>query len=319
MAFGWKIGPIAEHQGEAIELVGLQPAQLDDPAVVEELNALWLRHGVIVFRGISDAATHVRLSRCFGECQLHPVRQINTEAEFPELTNVQYGPGNPNGSIYRVNGVERGAWLPLHFDLVYVDVVNHGGLLRPITIPETGGATLFLDKIALYDTLPDDMREEIGDLEILYRFSVELAQMRFGTDQVEKIVMGAKFVDIESRAHLFPRSIHPLVYAQAGSGRKMLNLSPWFADAIVGREDEAGDALLGRLCAHVQASPDIYAHRWREGDLVLWDNWRMLHGAEGVAPDASRWLQRTTITGDYALGRLETHEVASDELRTVDV
>jgi taurine dioxygenase len=37
--------------------------------------------------------------------------------------------------------------------------------------------------------------------------------------------------------------------------------------------------------------------------MVLWDNWRMLHSAEGVDPQATRWMRRTTIGGDYALGR----------------
>jgi taurine dioxygenase len=46
-----------------------------------------------------------------------------------------------------------------------------------------------------------------------------------------------------------------------------------------------------------------YFHDWQDGDMVLWDNWRTLHCAKGVPPDDTRVMERTTIAGDYALGR----------------
>jgi taurine dioxygenase len=52
--------------------------------------------------------------------------------------------------------------------------------------------------------------------------------------------------------------------------------------------------------------PDLaYIHKWQEKDMVLWDNWRMLHSARGVPPGERRRMRRTTIAGDYALGRRE--------------
>jgi taurine dioxygenase len=68
---------------------------------------------------------------------------------------------------------------------------------------------------------------------------------------------------------------------------------------------EQGDALLHRLVEHTIDSRHAYFHEWHDTDMVLWDNWRMLHCAAGVAPEDVRHLQRTTIAGDYALGRLE--------------
>jgi taurine dioxygenase len=310
---------IPGHDGEGIEIKQFDPAWLEREDIRQELNELWLKHGVVVFRGISSAATHVALSECFGPCQMHPVRQTNTDSDHPELTNVQYAPGSENGSVYKINGVELGGWLPLHFDLVYVDKVNHGGLLRAITIPETKGGTLFLDKIRLYDTLPERLKARIEGLEVLYSFYVNLEDLKTQLDDVKLVRMGFKFRDIETRLHEFPRSIHPLVYAQPVTGRKMLNLSPWFADAIVGIETPEGDALLHELVAHVLGSKDVYTHVWQKNDLVLWDNWRVLHAAEGVPPECSRWMQRTTISGDYALGRLEAQKVASRELGMIDV
>lgn len=318
----YDIGRIPGWDGEGIEIRGFDVDSLADEDVRAELNRLWLSHGVIVFRGIASPENHVRLSKCFGECQEHPVRQSNTDPDFPELTNVQYSQDGKNGNIYQVNGVELGAWLPLHYDLVYVDKVNHGGLLRPIVIPEQGGGTQFVDKIRLYETLSDSLKKRIEGLEVYYKLSMNMAQMKYRVDDVKLIHMGDKFRDIEGRLHTYPRSIHPLVYAQEGTGRKMLNLSPWFAEGIVGMENKEGDALLRELSAHILKSDDLYCHRWEMGDMVLWDNWRVLHGAEGVPPDATRWLQRTTITGDYALGRLEQQQgtdAGAAEARRIDV
>ncbi|MBO9379839.1 TauD/TfdA family dioxygenase [Sphingomonas histidinilytica] len=305
--------------GEAIQIHGLERAHLTDAAVREELNRLWIRHGLVVFRGMEDSdELHLELSRVFGPFQLHPIKQGNTDPSRLEITNVQYEPGGENGNVYSVNGVDLGGWLPLHFDLVYFDKVNHGGLLRPRVIPPEMGGTVFLDKIAAYDTLPEELKRRAEGLEVVYDFYMDISTMKNSVDDIRLVRMGKKFRDIQQREDSYPRSIHPLVYAQKETGRKMLNLSPWFADELLGLDKAEGDALLGELVRHTLSHPQIHVHRWTPGDIVLWDNWRMLHGAEGLPPESgSRWLQRTTLAGDYALGRLEGVENSTLEL--VDV
>jgi taurine dioxygenase len=106
------------------------------------------------------------------------------------------------------------------------------------------------------------------------------------------------------------RAIHPLVYRQAETGKKVLHVSPWFADGIEGMENAEGDALLAEVIAQVIRPELMYFHQWQEGDMVLWDNWRMLHCATGVPPDETRIMRRTTIVGDYGLGRREEKSAA---------
>ncbi len=73
-----------------------------------------------------------------------------------------------------------------------------------------------------------------------------------------------------------PRTIHPLVYSQPETGRKVLNVSPWFANAIEGMENAEGDAILQAVVEH-SVRPDLaYFHGWLPEDMVLWDNWRMI-------------------------------------------
>lgn len=102
----------------------------------------------------------------------------------------------------------------------------------------------------------------------------------------------------------FPPSVHPMVYAQAETGRKVLNVSPAYAVGIEGMGRQEGDALLEEVFAHCLNSPSEYRHAWRAGDMVAWDNWRILHNAEGTPVDHTRVVQRISIKGDYGLGRL---------------
>ena len=101
------------------------------------------------------------------------------------------------------------------------------------------------------------------------------------------------------------RSIHPLVYTQAETGRKVLNISPWHAVGIEGMENAEGDALLREVIDYSIKPERAYFHKWEPDDMVLWDNWRMMHCATGVPEGEQRKMGRTTIAGDYALGRYE--------------
>ena len=98
--------------------------------------------------------------------------------------------------------------------------------------------------------------------------------------------------------------LHPLVYEQAETGRKVLNISPWFVLGIAGMAEAESDDLLQEITGYATDPRYAYWHRWQLGEMVLWDNWRMLHCAAGCAPDEIRWMERTTIAGDYGLGRL---------------
>ncbi len=70
-------------------------------------------------------------------------------------------------------------------------------------------------------------------------------------------------------------------------------------------ENDEGDALLREVIDHCIQHERAYFHTWRLDDMVLWDNWRMIHCAMGVPAGLRRHMHRTTITGDYGLGRFE--------------
>lgn len=300
-----RVEPLAPHLRYGARVGGLSIHDLDNPDVRAGLYDLWIRDGLIVFRGFEGADEQLALSRCFGVLDVHPVRE--TRAARPELMTVRYDP--ETGWLAEVDGEQRGVYLPWHSDLMYLDKINHGGILRPIELPSHGGQTGFIDKIDSYDALPDDLKVRLEGLEVIYKYDLDPERQKFGKKSDVRILRYTPAVlSIQSRLDDFPQVIHPMIYSQPETGRKVLNISPWYATAIKGMENEEGDRLLAQVIDHCSDESRAYYHEWRYGDMVLWDNWRMLHSAPGAPADEVRWLERTTIFGDYGLGRIASGE-----------
>jgi len=146
--------PLADHLPFGAIVKGLDPDDLKDAETRRRLRELWIREGVLVFRGLEGESAHLELSRCFGKLMVHPSKEAHTAN--PEIIDLRYKP--ETGWLMSVDGNMRGAWLPWHSDLVFVDQINRGGILRPIALPSHLGETGFIDKIAACSALPSISR-----------------------------------------------------------------------------------------------------------------------------------------------------------------
>ena len=302
VADDYRVDPLCEGLPFGATVTGLTLEHLSDPDVRRELNSLWIEHGVLLFRaGDSSQEMHLELSRCFGTLEPHPFPESRQEG-FPDLVKIKFYP--EDGSYYEVNGKLRGGWLPWHSDLIYTHRINRGGILRPVQLPQSGGETGFIDQIAAYNRLPANLRDRIDALHVVYHVDVDMSLQPFANHGAVRLVrMAASGSKIEKRKFSYPRVIHPMVYTQAQTGRKILNVSPAFALGIYEDGTAGGDALLREVIGICTDPALSYFHQWQAGDMVLWDNWRTLHCAKGVAITQTRVMERTTIAGDYALGR----------------
>jgi taurine dioxygenase len=68
------------------------------------------------------------------------------------------------------------------------------------------------------------------------------------------------------------------------------------------------------VCEEINAKIHSYCHRWKLDEMVIWDNWRMLHSVSGCDPRYPRRMHRTTIKGDYGLGYFENKGVGDKTL-----
>lgn len=298
------VQPLEDRLSYGAVVTDLDPADIPDPEVRKALYDLWIDRGVIVFRDIPGGPeTQMALSRVFGDPEPHPMRDPNSKEGTPELADILYRPNE--GDVVNINGVRKGAYLPWHFDMVYFTTINHGGILRALDHPAEGGETGYLDGIAIYDAFPEDLKRRIDGLYAVYQFDPDMNNQRYAKQpgMIHEHISDRTSKSYERMKSRLTPVAHPLVFTQAETGRKVCNFSPWFATGIEGLSQEESDEILEQIEPYYLDRGNAYFHSWNGKDMVLWDNWRMLHCASGIAVDQLRHMQRTTILGDYALGR----------------
>ncbi len=302
------ISPLREDLSFGVRVGGVTHANSQRSVVRAKINAAFKQHGMIVFEGVEASdAMQVALSEIFGPLKEHPVKSVARvdASSLPGVVAINALAGE--GGVVDIGGTRLSHWLPWHFDHCYNDELNYAGVLRATEIVAEGGLTGFADGVALYKAFPDDLLARIEGEKILYRLNVQYDGMKFGLPpQFSVIQRKPTPPGFEEQALAMPRAIHPAVWTRA-SGEKVLHVSPWMAEGIVGREDAEGDALLAEVCQTINAlsASCSYHHKWLPSDMVIWDNTRMLHAVSGNSPTVDRRMQRTTIKGDYGLGRFE--------------
>ena len=167
----------------------------------------------------------------------------------------------------------RSVW---HTDSSYFEQPPAFTALRAVTVPESGGATLFSDQYAAADRLDAELRERLVGRNVRHRVS------------------GLADQDGESR--------HPLLRRHPVTGRTALYLStPERCDAIDGYEDGDAQALLSDLYEMSTAEEGLFRHVWQPGDVVIWDDRSTLHRADHSATVGDRVLHRAMVAGETPL------------------
>jgi alpha-ketoglutarate-dependent 2,4-dichlorophenoxyacetate dioxygenase len=155
-------------------------------------------------------------------------------------------------------------------------------MLHARVIPPDGADTEFVDTRAIYDALPDAMKSRIEGAVAEHSIWHSRAKL------------GGYTPSDEERASR-PPARHLLVRRHPGSGRKALYIAS-HASHIIGWPVEEGRALLEQLIEFATQPQFVYAHQWRVGDLVIWDNRCTLHRATPYQSTRYvRDLRRTTI------------------------
>jgi alpha-ketoglutarate-dependent 2,4-dichlorophenoxyacetate dioxygenase len=265
----------ARFVGEIVGLDTSAPITSETIAFVEDAMA---KYGVCVIRDASlSDADHLRFSRAFGPLELPPPGK-RIAPEIFDVGNLgadgEIKPPNPNGPQ------------PTDFELFHTDspfnaLPTKWSLLLAYVTPPEGANTDYIDMRAVYEDLPRETRDQIENLKAEH----DLFRALQGN--------GVEFANDEMRKS-YPRMSHPLVRTSA-SGRKTLYLG-WHAVGIVGWGEEEGQQLLDELYRFATRDEYIYSHKWRPGDMVIWDNRCSMHSATPF--DRYRYkrdMRRTTI------------------------
>jgi alpha-ketoglutarate-dependent 2,4-dichlorophenoxyacetate dioxygenase len=155
-------------------------------------------------------------------------------------------------------------------------------MLHAKVVPPAGGDTEFADTRSAYDALPDAIKRRLEGL--IAEHSLWHSRTKLGG-----------YLPTEQERTSDPSARHKLVRRHPGSGRNALYIAS-HASHIVGMPVAEGQALLGELMEFATQPQFVYRHKWRVGDLVIWDNRCTMHRATPYeATDHVRELRRTTI------------------------
>ena len=316
-----EVQPLRDGLSFGARAAGVTFEALRDESVRRELNDVFEERGLVIFEEVEPSgAMHVAISNVFGPLKDHPSKAVPRvdQNSMPGVIDMTYDPASNEGlARIEIAGKRLAQWLPWHFDHAYNNELNRAGVLRAIDIPPQGGLTGFVDGIELYSLLSPELRERIEGRNVLYRMNVIMGDMRFGRPEGYRVIeeKPASENAVMIAAEGVPRSVHPAVWTRA-DGQKVLHVSPWMAEGIEDQESAEGEALLEAVSREINmlAKAHSYFHRWRSTDMLIWDNWRMLHAVSGHDPQHRRRMQRTTIEGDYGLGYFEGNGTGSQVL-----
>jgi taurine dioxygenase len=299
-----QVRPLREDLPFGARIGGVNEATLKDEAVRRQINQVFEERGVIVFEGVEPSGQmQLAISDVFGPLKEHPIKvvaRVNSDT-MPGVIQTSSA-DKSKATIVELDGKPLISWLPWHFDHCYNNELNRAGVLRAIHIAPEGGLTGFADGIQLYGAIDPELRRSIEGHNILYRFEPD-SEIRFSKPKNLRILHSDPS-DVHAIAKTLSRAVHPAVWTRK-SGEKVLHVSPWMSVGIEGKEDAEGNQLLEAVCQQIWSKAQPYFHQWSPTDMLIWDNWRMIHCVSGCDPKYPRLMHRTTIRGDYGLGYFE--------------
>jgi taurine dioxygenase len=181
-----------------------------------------------------------------------------------------------------------------HSDSSHLPEPCRATILYAVRNPSRGGDTDFCNMYQVYDALPAELKRAIEGRDGIHHVS-KLKNPRVTVSNARSDA-AAYYKQREQETREVRQ---PLVRTHPETGRQAIYASPRFTVGIADMPDDEAQPLLDELFAMMLEPRFHYSHKWRDGDLVIWDNRCLNHRATGgySLPDIRR-MHRTTICGD---------------------
>lgn len=257
MSAGWACSPLSPF-GRQLR-IGLEDAL--SPAGREELQRQFLEDGLLLVEDLNlTMEQQQEFCRAFGPIPESPYENFYV-------------------SNRRADGFLGTKELQWHNDVPYLPSPYLVAALHAVDVDPDATSTKFVSGVRAYGSLPQSLKERLTGLNAL--------QVR-----QRKSERRNRLTDLEPGDLC---TVHPVVRHQQGTGRPYLFVNENMTACIIGMSEQDSDSLLAELFSYLYADEAVYEHRWRPGDLVVWDNLALQH-ARGSVGDGARTLQRVTCT-----------------------
>lgn len=286
--------PLSENFG--IEILDLDIANIDDTGF-EAIRDCWQRDPLVLMRRQNPTNEEfIAFSRRFGTLDI-VIGGQDPDPRYPELLFIS--------NLLRANGDVAGGLgnneLVWHTDQIYREKPATGSIFYGVEMPHGAGNTSFCNMALAYETLPEDLRAQLKCKRASCRYGAENPLSSYMNNNTGKTfkrgLSKAQVKKVEGRT---PAVCHDMTLENPVTGQRAIYFSPNHTTEVLGLSKEEGRTLIDALLDHAFQPQHIYNHHWRNGDVIFWDNARLLHRRDKFDNSLPRYAKRTTIFMDPA-------------------
>lgn len=287
---------------------GLDPGAITDQRKAAIWEAYGTAHGLLCFafdRLLQREELHA-LTAIFGENEVAPgvvngigkralpgeedqtiedqLAAVRARGEDPYISYI----GNLNPATLELEATDPnffGEW-EWHTDMSYIEVPPTFSLLHARRIPQDGGDTGFCSQVMAARHLPRDLRAKIAGRRLKH-------DSTYSSNGTLRPGMTVPASPIEAEG-----AVHPILRLVPSTGEEALYLGRRTNAYIPGLPLDESERLIDELWAHATQAAFCYRHRWREGEVVVWDNRMLLHKRFPVDENLERFMWRTQTKGE---------------------
>ncbi|MEI7970102.1 MAG: TauD/TfdA family dioxygenase [Betaproteobacteria bacterium] len=270
------------HPLIGVEIQGVSLSAPLDEGTFSRIVEAFERHSLLLFRdqAISDAQ-QLEFSRRFGPLERTKPGTVGEGSELVILTNVAAdGAIVPETHRQWLNTRANQLW---HSDSSFKPTPALASLLSGREVPVEGGETEFASMRAVWNALPAALQARVDGLVAIHDYA-------WSRGRIDPELM----TDAEREA--LPPVRQAMVRRHPVTGEASLYAGS-HASGVEGMAPEAGRALLSELMEFATRREFVHTHRWRRGDLLVWDNRCTLHRGRPFPASQRRYLVRTTVAG----------------------
>jgi len=290
--------PTGKALGAEVQGVDLAKDVSED--LIARIKEIWAEHMVLLLRGqFLEKERLAELANLFGGLMVpgshsfylkdgHTPGDSARIADVPGVTYISNldKEGKPQLKTEGSGSAE----LLWHSDNSYMETPPMGSLLNAVRVPMNGGGhTRFCNQYLAYETLPDDLKQEIEGKHIKHdrsRNTSGKVRVTFEKAATREDVIGP---------------VHPIVRVHPITKKRALYLGRRYdgpSSHIIELSEAESEALLDKLWAHATQEKFVWEQDdWQPGDLIMWDNQAVMHARTAVDHTQARLLHRVLVQG----------------------
>jgi alpha-ketoglutarate-dependent 2,4-dichlorophenoxyacetate dioxygenase len=282
-----ELNPIGPGFGAEVRGVGLADVAASDQAYAA-VRAAFEEHSILLFRDqpVTDEL-QAAYSQRFGPLEIAKVASLGEGTPFSILTNIDRATGAlvPPDHKEALRAKANQLW---HTDSTFKIPPALASVLSARTIPPTGGETEFVSMRRTWERLPAHRRAQLADAYAWHDYAHSRGKI-------------APHLASERERSAMPPVCWRMRWRNPVNGRDALYIAS-HAFAIGGMPEGEAQALLAELIEFATQPEYVYVHRWRAGDVIMWDNRASLHRGRPWPEGHARHMVRTTISATDADG-----------------